>query len=181
MDDETDASDVLDDDLMKELGISEDDVKATAAPGAPRPAVPPKTSATTPARPTAAAPVAVRPGAPAPAAAKPVAPRPAASPPVAAKPAAPPAAKAPAAAPEVELGEHNARVAADIPVQLAVVMAKQALRLKDILQLKIGDVMDFKRAPSEPVDLVGNGKLVAKAELVLVDGKVGVRILKLIK
>jgi flagellar motor switch protein FliN/FliY len=60
-------------------------------------------------------------------------------------------------------------------------MAKQSVRLKDILQLKVGDVMDFKRATTEPVDLVGNGKLVAKAELVLVDGKVGVRVLKLIK
>lgn len=96
--------------------------------------------------------------------------------------AVPLGAEAAAAHPEpADLSEHNLNVSQDIPVQLAVVLAKQALKLQDILALKIGDVMDFKKAPQDPIDLVANGKLVAKAELVMVDGKMGVRILKLVK
>lgn len=175
--------DVMDQDLMKELGLTEEDVKATQAPGAaktaarPASAPPARPSAPPPARPAGTTP----PRPPVPqaqtTATKAAPPVPAATQRAQAGPDSRPIPKVDAD----DLSEHNNRVVQDVPVQLAVVMAKQSLRLKDILQLKVGDVMDFKKPANEPVDLVGNGKLVAKAELVMVDGKVGVRILKLVK
>lgn len=79
--------------------------------------------------------------------------------------------------PQVELN----RVSEDIPVHLAAVLAKKTLKLKNVLEFKPGEILDFKKLPQDPIDLVANGKLIAKAELVLIDDKVGARIIKLIK
>lgn len=80
-----------------------------------------------------------------------------------------------------DLEEYGKNLSQDIPVQLVAVLAKKTLALKNILEMKTGEILDFKKMPQDPLDLVVNGKLVAKAELVLVDGRVGARIVKLIK
>ncbi|MBF0104894.1 MAG: FliM/FliN family flagellar motor switch protein [Deltaproteobacteria bacterium] len=77
--------------------------------------------------------------------------------------------------------EYAIEMSKDIPVQLVAVIAKKSARLKDLLDLKRGEVVEFKKLAADPIDLVANGKLVAKAELVLVDGRVGARVVKLVK
>lgn len=69
----------------------------------------------------------------------------------------------------------------DLTVPLVVVMGRKSFTVRDLLALRIGQVMDLERAPLEPVDLVAAGKVVGKGELVEVDGKLGIRILKLMK
>ncbi|HCU23381.1 MAG TPA: hypothetical protein DF383_00045 [Deltaproteobacteria bacterium] len=68
---------------------------------------------------------------------------------------------------------------ADVPVQLVAVMGKKTLTIKDIISLKKGQVVELNRFPNEAIDLVANGKLMAKGELVEIDGKLGVRIIKI--
>lgn len=75
----------------------------------------------------------------------------------------------------------GAELAADLPVQVVAVLGKKTMVLRDILGFHVGQVLDLGRPPTEVVDLVANGKLIAKGELVEVDGKLGVRILKLLK
>jgi flagellar motor switch protein FliN len=72
-------------------------------------------------------------------------------------------------------------LAPDMTVPLVVVMGRKSYTVKDLLALRIGQVMDLERAPTEPVDLVAAGKVVGKGELVEVDGKLGIRVLKLLK
>lgn len=72
-------------------------------------------------------------------------------------------------------------LAPDIPVQVVVVMGKKAVTVKDLLGLRMGQVIDMEKMPTEPVDIVAQGKVIAKGELVEVDGKLGVRILKILK
>lgn len=69
----------------------------------------------------------------------------------------------------------------DMAVPLVVVMGRKSFTVKDLLELRIGQVMDLERAPTEPVDLVAGGKVIAKGELVEVDGRLGIRVLKLLK
>ncbi len=68
------------------------------------------------------------------------------------------------------------RLSQNMPVQLVAVMGKKTLTLKDMMAFKQGQLVAFGKLPSEPLDLVANGKLVAKGDLVLIDGKVGVQI-----
>ena len=106
------------------------------------------------------------------------------------KPISQPVKKSVSAPPEQSLSQPQVQVddldsgysiTEDIPVQLAAVLGKQSLVLKDVIDFKTGQVIDFKKLPNETIDLVANGKLVAKAELVVVDGRLGTRIVKLIK
>ncbi|HEX5035686.1 MAG TPA: FliM/FliN family flagellar motor switch protein [bacterium] len=69
----------------------------------------------------------------------------------------------------------------DLTVPLVIVIGRKSYTVKDLLGLRIGQVMDLERAPNEPVDLVAAGKVVGKGELVDVDGRLGIRILKLLK
>jgi type III secretion system YscQ/HrcQ family protein len=70
-------------------------------------------------------------------------------------------------------------LAADVPVQLIAVMGKKTMTVKEILSLKKGQVLELNRFPNEAIDIVVGGKLMAKGELVEVDGKLGVRIIKI--
>lgn len=78
---------------------------------------------------------------------------------------------------ELEAGEFSE----DIPVRLVAVLGKKNVVLKDLLKFKVGQTIDLERSPNEFVDLEANGKLVAKGELVEIDGKLGVRVIKILK
>lgn len=69
----------------------------------------------------------------------------------------------------------------DVPVKLVAVLGKKTISLNELLQIKQGQVIDLDRPPSEIVDLVANGQLVGRGELVDMDGKLGVRILKMLR
>lgn len=72
-------------------------------------------------------------------------------------------------------------LAPDIPVQVVAVMGRKSVTVKDLLALRMGQVVELDKAPGETVDLVANGKVIGKGELVEVDGKLGIRVLKLYK
>jgi flagellar motor switch protein FliM len=67
----------------------------------------------------------------------------------------------------------------DIPLQIAVELGRVAMTAEEVVGLKVGHVIDLNRAAGEPLDLSVNGKVVARGELVEVDGNLGVRILSL--
>lgn len=168
-------NDVFDEDLMKELGLDPDEVATTPKPGsapARKPTPPPPPSAA-PGPQQAAQPP--RPPVPP----RPAAPRPPA-PPARPQQAAPQGPAEPDAR-EINTEAHALRMTEDLPVHLAAVLAKKTIVLKDIVDLRVGEIVDFKKAPQEPLDLVANGKLIAKAEMVLVDGRLGAKIVKLVK
>ena len=67
----------------------------------------------------------------------------------------------------------------DIPLQIAVELGRVAMTAEEVVGLKVGHVIDLNRSAGEPLDLSVNGKVVARGELVEVDGNLGVRILSL--
>ncbi len=69
----------------------------------------------------------------------------------------------------------------DMPVQVVAVLGRKSVSVRDILGFRSGSIVELDKLPAEPVDLVAAGKVVAKGELVSVEGKLGVRILKLLK
>lgn len=170
-------NDVFDEDLMKELGIDphefkeeqKDTAKKPPRPAAPKTATPVDDEVTDEVKMPAKSPVPQqRPRATSPE----IDPRPKTAPPQSASPAKP--------TPTLDKpGSGAESISDDIPINIAAVIARKSVKLKDVLDLKVGEVMEFKKLPQDPIDLVANGKLIAKAELVLVDGKIGVRIVKL--
>lgn len=67
----------------------------------------------------------------------------------------------------------------DIPLQISVELARVPVTAEQVVALRVGQVVELRRAPGEPVDLSVNGKVIARGELVEVEGQLGVRVLSL--
>lgn len=106
------------------------------------------------------------------------------TPPKPAKPTPPKPSTQKTAAPNEEpapVKEEVLQMSKDIPVQLVAVIGRTTISVKDLMSCQMGQVIDLGRPPSETVDIVASGKLFARGELVDIDGKLGVRIVKLVK
>lgn len=76
-------------------------------------------------------------------------------------------------------GAGGADLMNDIPLQIAVELGRVSTTAEEVVALKVGHVFDLNRVAGEPLDLSVNGKIVARGELVEIDGNLGVRILSL--
>ena len=68
----------------------------------------------------------------------------------------------------------------DVTLNLAVELGRKEMQIKEILDLGPGKIIELDKLAGEPVDLLVNGKLLAKGEVVVVDENFGVRITDLI-
>ena len=75
--------------------------------------------------------------------------------------------------------QEGAELLNDIPLQVSVELARVPISAEEVLSLKVGQVIDLNRVPGEPIDLSVNGKVVARGELVEIEGNLGVRVLSL--
>ncbi|BAK64960.1 MULTISPECIES: flagellar motor switch protein FliN [Sphingobium] len=73
----------------------------------------------------------------------------------------------------------NMRLLADIPVRMSVEVGSTQLRLAEIMQLGEGSVVQLDRQADELLDIMVNGTLVARGEVVTVNGRYGVRIVEI--
>lgn len=79
-------------------------------------------------------------------------------------------------------GEENKNLSLvmDVTLNLTVELGKTELSIKDVLELTRGSVIELERIAGEPVDLMANGKLIAKGEVVVIEDNFGLRITSII-
>ena len=82
------------------------------------------------------------------------------------------------AAPEV--AGRNYRMLAEIPLRVSVEVGSTALRLSDLMDLSEGSVVELDRQAHELLDIMVNGTLVAKGEVVTVNGRFGIRVVDVV-
>ncbi len=80
---------------------------------------------------------------------------------------------------DVEGNADGADLMNDIPLQISVELARLAVTAEEVVALKVGHVFDLQKNAGEPLDLSVNGRIVARGELVEVDGNLGIRIISL--
>jgi len=73
----------------------------------------------------------------------------------------------------------NLRMLADIPVRMSVEVGSTQLRLTDVLGLAEGSVVELDRQADELLDIMVNGTLVARGEVVTVNGRYGIRLVEI--
>ena len=73
-------------------------------------------------------------------------------------------------------GDANLDVILDIPVTLSMEIGRTRVSIQDLLQLAKGSVVELDRVAGEPLDVLVNGTLVARGEVVVVNDKFGVRL-----
>ena len=64
----------------------------------------------------------------------------------------------------------------DNPLEVTVELGRTRLELRELLALTSGSVVELGKAAGEPLDVLVNGKLVARGECVMVNDKFGVRL-----
>ena len=68
----------------------------------------------------------------------------------------------------------------DVGVKLTVELGNCQMPMRDLLQLAAGSVVQLDKPSDAPVDLYVSGKLFARGEVVVVEGRIGIRITELI-
>jgi flagellar motor switch protein FliN/FliY len=81
---------------------------------------------------------------------------------------------------ENEPGGRNYKLLSDIPVRLSVEVGSTSLKLSELLDLAEGSVVELDRQANELLDILVNGTLVAKGEVVTVNGRFGVRVVDVV-
>lgn len=74
------------------------------------------------------------------------------------------------------LGEGNLELLMDVELPVMLRFGTRQATLREVLDLATGAVLELDREVQEPVDLVLNGKLIARGEVVVVDGNYGLRV-----
>ena len=69
----------------------------------------------------------------------------------------------------------NLRVLENIEVKLTVEVGNTEIKIKDLLRLNEGSVVELERLAGEPLDILANGTKIAKGEVVMVGEKFGIR------
>lgn len=73
-------------------------------------------------------------------------------------------------------GQGNIDLLMDVPMTLTVELGRAKMMIKDILSLGEGSIIELDKLAGEPVDLLVNGKLIGKGEVVVIDENFGVRV-----
>lgn len=74
----------------------------------------------------------------------------------------------------------NREVIENIPVTLAIEVGRATLKIRDLMRLTQGSVVELDRLAGEPLDIVVNDTVVAQGEVVLVNDRYGVRLTQVI-
>jgi flagellar motor switch protein FliN len=78
-------------------------------------------------------------------------------------------------------GEANFDLLKDVELEVTLRFGERSMLLRDILELGEGSVIELDREVNEPVDLLLDGKLIARGEVVVVDGNYGLRVQELLQ
>jgi flagellar motor switch protein FliN/FliY len=64
----------------------------------------------------------------------------------------------------------------DVPLRVTVELGRTRMQIRDVLDLGKGSVVELDKLAGEPVDMLVNGKLIAKGEVVVIDENFGIRV-----
>ncbi|MBL4566820.1 MAG: flagellar motor switch protein FliN [Porticoccus sp.] len=76
--------------------------------------------------------------------------------------------------------EINLDALMDVSVTLSVEIGRSKLPIKQLISLNQGSVVELERGVNDPLDLMVNGTLIARGEVVVVDGQFGLRLIEIV-
>ncbi|MFA7659918.1 MAG: flagellar motor switch phosphatase FliY [Anaerovoracaceae bacterium] len=88
---------------------------------------------------------------------------------------------APENPPEPKPSEGNLDLIMSVPVQITVELGKTKRKIKDIAEFAPGNIVELDRQAGDQVDIVANGRLIARGDVVVVDDNYSVRITEIMK
>ncbi|WP_066321062.1 flagellar motor switch protein FliN [Bacillus sp. FJAT-29814] len=74
----------------------------------------------------------------------------------------------------------NLNMLMDISLELVVELGRTKKKINEVLELSQGSIIELDRVSGEPVDVLINGKIVAKGEVVVIDDYFGIRVTEIL-
>ena len=78
-------------------------------------------------------------------------------------------------------GQENIGLIMDVPLEVTVELGRTTKSISEILDFAPGTIIELDRIAGEPIDVLVNGKFVAKGEVVVIEESFGVRVTEIIK
>lgn len=79
------------------------------------------------------------------------------------------------------VSQENISLIMDVPLEVTVELGRTSKSIADILDFSPGTIIELDRIAGEPIDVLVNGKFVAKGEVVVIEESFGVRVTEIIK
>lgn len=79
------------------------------------------------------------------------------------------------------LQTENIDLLLDVPLEVTVELGRTSKSIKEILDFAPGTIVELNRLAGEPIDVLVNGKYVAKGEVVVIEEAFGIRVTEVIK
>jgi flagellar motor switch protein FliN/FliY len=79
-----------------------------------------------------------------------------------------------------EPGQIHPDVLQNIPVTLSIEVGRAVIKIRDLMRLTQGSVVELDRIAGEPLDLLVNNTVVAQGEVVLVNDRYGIRLTRVV-
>jgi flagellar motor switch protein FliN/FliY len=70
----------------------------------------------------------------------------------------------------------NFDVIMDVPVNISMEIGRTGINIRNLLQLNQGSIVELDRLAGEPLDVLVNGTLIARGEVVVINEKFGIRL-----
>jgi flagellar motor switch protein FliN/FliY len=83
-------------------------------------------------------------------------------------------------APSLDNQQRNLEMIFDVPIAVSAELGKSVIKIKDLLNLSPGSVVELERVAGEPIDLMVNGVLIGKGDVVVVNENFGLRITEIV-
>lgn len=77
--------------------------------------------------------------------------------------------------------KENINLIMDVPLEVTVELGRTSKSIKDILEFAPGTIIELDKIAGEPIDVLVNGKYVAKGEVVVIEESFGIRVTEIIK
>lgn len=81
---------------------------------------------------------------------------------------------------EEHIEKSNIDLILDVPLEVSVEIGRTKKTIKEILELGAGSIIELTKMAGEPADILVNGKMIAKGEIVVIDDSFGVRVTDII-
>jgi flagellar motor switch protein FliN len=82
--------------------------------------------------------------------------------------------------PRAEATPANIDILMDVSLKVSVELGRATLTVRETLNLSPGHVVELDKLAGDPVDVLVNGRLIARGEVVVVDDQFGVRITEIV-
>lgn len=77
--------------------------------------------------------------------------------------------------------KENIDLIMDVPLEVTVELGRTHRSIKDILEFAPGSIIELNKLAGEPIDVLVNGKIVAKGEVVVIDENFSIRLTDIVK